>query len=179
MINLNQLISISYPPDSQFPANLKFDSVAHEEEYATSGIFFLFYRGELIYIGYTNNKQNVIAERVVKQLATITLRDHRIQFSDSASNQLLKEASLKSYFHTPSPIIANEDFQTSVNRVKFAAQHWDEFKNFSEETLKRFDLKWFPNPNLGKFNTIQELSKSLKQTFNPRCNQEYRVPKIS
>lgn len=178
MTNLSELISICKVKDCQFPANLKFFSLAKDEDYSTPGIFFLFYRGELIYIGFTNNQQNIISERVVKQLATLTLRDYRIQFSEIASKHLKEDATLKNYFQIPEPTIANIDFQTSLNRIIFASKHWDEFKNFNEETLKRFELTWFPNPNLGNFKNIQELAKSLKIRFNPRCNQEYKTPYI-
>jgi hypothetical protein len=165
---------------NQFPCNLEFESIASASaaEYKKPGIFFLFYRGELIYIGYTDNNQDVIAERVVRQLATITLRDHRIQFTSAAINALRGNEIFNTYFNLPAPVIANKDFVTSVNRVKYAAQHWDEFKNFNAETLSRFEMEWYPNPDLKGHGSVEELCQQLKDHYKPRCNQEYRQPNL-
>jgi hypothetical protein len=146
--------------------------------FKSPGIFFLFYRGELIYIGFTNNHENLIAERVIRQIATITLRDHRLQFTKAALETLLNAPMFESYFILPKPIIANTDFVTSVNRVLFASNHWDEFKNFNNETLSRFEMEWYPNPNLGVCRSISDLCDSLKNRYKPRCNQEYRKPDL-
>jgi hypothetical protein len=164
---------------TQFPCNLEFESIpsASLDEFKTPGIFFLYYRGELIYIGLTNNNQDVIAERVVRQLATITLRDHRIQFTQAALDELHSSEISNTYFNLPEPVVANIDFVTSVNRVKYAAHHWDEFKNFNSETLSRFEMEWYPNPDLKGCNSIEELCQQLKDLYRPRCNQEYRRPK--
>jgi hypothetical protein len=164
----------------QFPCNLEFESIEDmcANTFNNPGIFFLYYRGELIYIGYTNNHENVIAERVVRQLATITLRDHRIQFTAASLNGLSTNDIFDTYFNFPEPIVANRDFVTSVNRVTYAAQHWDEFKNFNSETLSRFEIEWYPNPDLRGCNSIEELCKTLKDQYKPRCNQEYNRPNL-
>ena len=165
---------------NQFPCNLEFESIAsaNAAEYKKPGIFFLFYRGELIYIGYTGNNQDVIAERIVRQLATITLRDHRIQFTSAAINALRGNDIINTYFNLPEPVVASVDFVTSVNRVKYAAQHWDEFKNFNSETLSRFEMEWYPNPDLKGCNSIEALCQQLKNHYKPRCNEEYGRPKL-
>lgn len=165
---------------TQFPCNMQFESIpsANSDEFKKPGIFFLYFRGELIYIGFTNNNQDVIAERVVRQIASITLRDHRIQFSEAALSELRDNEVFNTYFNSPAPVVANKDFVTSVNRVKYAAHHWDEFKNFNSETLSRFEIDWYPNPDLKGCNSIEERCQQLKNQYKPRCNQEYDTPKL-
>ena len=164
----------------QFPCNLEFESITgiSSDDFENPGIFFLYYRGELIYIGYTQNHEHVIAARVVRQLATITLRDYRLQFTSAALDQLRNSNISNTYFHQPEPVIANIDFVTSVNRVKYAAHHWDEFKNFNYETLSRFEIDWNPNPILHGSNSIEELCQQLKNQYKPRCNREYSQPEL-
>ncbi len=157
---------------TQFPCNLEFEVKVSDDTFKNPGIFFLFYRGELIYIGYTNNHQDVMTERVVRQLATITLRDHRLQFTSAALDELRNSEISNTYFHLPEPVVENRDFVTSVNRIKYAAHHWDEFKNFNSETLSRFEIDWYPNPDLKGCNSIEERCQQLKNQYKPRCNQE-------
>lgn len=178
MFNLSNHINFSVVERTQFPCNLKFDNQVSDFQFNVPGIFFLYYRSELIYIGFTNNHQDVIAERIVRQLATITLRDYRIQFTPSALRVLKGNEIFDTYFNLPSPAVANVDFVTSVNRVNYDAYHWDEFKDFNSETLSRFEFEWYPNPDLKICNSIQELSQQLKNLYRPRCNQEYTMPKI-
>jgi len=178
LFNLSNHINFSVVERTQFPCNLKFDNQVSDFQFNVPGIFFLYYRSELIYIGFTNNHQDVIAERIVRQLATITLRDYRIQFTPSALRVLKGNEIFDTYFNLPSPAVANVDFVTSVNRVNYAAYHWDEFKDFNSETLSRFEFDWYPNPDLKICNSIQELCQQLKNLYRPRCNQEYTMPKM-
>lgn len=178
MFKLSNYLNFRVIEGTQFPCNLKFDSHASDYKFNAPGIFFLYYRSELVYIGCTNNQQDVIAERIVRQLATITLRDYRIQFTSSALNVLNGNEIFDTYFNLPEPAVANVDFVTSGNRVNYAAYHWDEFKDFNSETLSRFEFDWYPNPDLKICNSIQELCQQLKNLYRPRCNQEYTMPKM-
>jgi hypothetical protein len=178
MTKLSEYIHFKEVEGTQFPKNLEFYSTNEESEYREPGIFFLHYRGELIYIGFTNNDQHLIKERIVRQIATITLRDYRILFTDAAFKELGKKDEIKTYFTLTEPEIGTKDFVTSVNRVKYAAQHWDEFKNLNKDVLGRFEFEWFPNPVLGGHPDIKALCTSLKMKYKPRCNQEYRKPSI-
>jgi len=160
----------------QFPCNLEFYSDNTDDVFKNPGIFYLFFRGELIYIGYSNNHQNIITERVVRQLATITLRDFRLNFTPAALKSLISQNEMITYFRKPKPRVQNSDFVTSVNRVLFASNHWDEFKNLNNQTLKLFELHWYPNPDLGVNSSISDLCDSLKNIYRPRCNREYVKP---
>ena len=160
----------------QFPCNLEFYSNNTDDVFKSPGIFYLFFRGELIYIGYSNNHQNIITDRVVRQLATITFRDFRLNFTQAALDSLISQNEMITYFRNPIPRVENSDFVTSVNRVLFASNHWDEFKNLNNQTLKLFELHWYPNPDLGVNSSISDLCDSFKSTYKPRCNQEYVKP---
>jgi 8-oxo-dGTP pyrophosphatase MutT (NUDIX family) len=97
-------------------------------------------------------------------------------FTDAAFEELGKKVELKTYFTLPEPEIGTRDFVTSVNRVAFAAYHWDEFKNLNEDILGRFEFEWFPNPKLENHPNIEALCTALKKKYKPRCNQEYKRP---
>jgi hypothetical protein len=182
MWNLSEYIHFKVEDSTgiQFPCNLEFECItsASSDDFENPGIFFLYFRGELIYIGYTENEEHVIAERVVRQLATITLRDHRLQFTSAALDKLRTEAIFSTYFNLPEPNVGNLDYVTSVNRLAFASHHWDEFKNLSTETLARFELDWHPNPKLNGATSLAELCQELKNQYKPRCNREYNHPKL-
>jgi hypothetical protein len=173
-------VKLINPDKTQYPCNFEFECIADtfDSKFENVGIFFLYYRGELIYIGYTNNQDNVLAERVVRQLATITLRDHRIQFTKAALNALKDNDVFNTYFNIPEPVVAKTDFVTSINRIKYAAHHWDEFKNFNSEMLSRFEIEWYPQPDLKGYRSIEELCSGLKAQYKPRCNKEYTPPKL-
>jgi hypothetical protein len=178
IFNLSSLFKFKVVEGIQFPCNFEFECIVKDDSFNNPGIFFLYYRKELIYIGFTNNNQDVISERVVRQIATITLRDHRIHFTPAALNCLIKNKTFDSYFNSTQQIVSNKDFVTSVNRVEYAAYHWDEFKNFNLESLSRFEIAWYPNPNLQGSNSINELCQQLKNHYKPRCNKEYTQPLI-
>ena len=178
MFNLTDYIDYTLVKDTQFPKNLEFFCLNQDAKFKQSGIFYLYYRRELIYIGFTNNDQHVISERILRQIATITLRDHRILFTKLARKQLYVDPVIKSYFICPIPVIGKKDFVTSVNRVVFATHHWNEFKNLNKETLGRFEFEWFPNPMLKNNPNIESLCTALKNKYKPRCNKEYGLPKF-
>jgi hypothetical protein len=176
---LKGLIQYKTIDSRQFPTNLEFFSTTNDSRFLQPGIFFLFFRGELIYIGYSENHQNIVAERVVRQISTITLRDHRLQFTKTALGALSNLSVFNSYFILPKPIVANADYVTSVNRAHFASSHWDEFKDFNNETLSRFEIEWYPNPELNNYSSIEDLSIVLINKHNPRCNRQYVKPILS
>jgi hypothetical protein len=178
MLKISDFLSHTIIENSQFPKNFEFICKNEDSKFKQPGIFFLFYRGELIYIGFTNNNQHVIRERIIRQISSITLRDHRILFTDLAIEELRKKEELNTYFNLPVPVIGKRDFVTSVNRVVFAAYHWDEFKNFNSDTLNRFEFEWYPNPKLGINRDIEALCNELKNKYKPRCNKEYKYPHL-
>jgi hypothetical protein len=61
---------------------------------------------------------------------------------------------------------------------KYAAHHWDEFKNLNEDISGRFEFEWFPNPKWANHPNIEALCTALKKKHKPRCNKEYRKPKL-
>jgi hypothetical protein len=178
MLKLTDYIDYTVVKDRQFPKNLEFFCIDQDSKFEKPGIFYLYFRGELIYIGFTNNNQHVIQQRIIRQIATITLRDHRIVFTKQAPKTLYGNQVLNTYFTSPKPVIGRKDFVTSVNRIAFAAYHWDEFKNLNKETLGRFEFEWHPNPKLGAKPNIEALCNELKKKFKPRCNKEYDRPKF-
>lgn len=164
----------------KYPLNINFKVVGREQEdaFSNSGLFTIHYKGELIYIGYSNTNSDIRTSRWVRQIATITLRGEDVCFSESASNALLQNDNLKFFFD--SEIIQNDnvDFQTSINRVLFAAEHWNEFAVLSQNTLSHFIFNWYPNISTKSIIDLENLCNALKKQYKPRCNKEYETFKF-
>jgi hypothetical protein len=165
-----EVFNIEKDNSSTFPLNLTFklkDPLS--DRLNGPGIYFLYYKTELIYIGYYekgNGADDVRVQRWIKELATITMRGKQVVFSSAAAQEHQK---CKSYPKFKGKISDN-GYQTSVNRVAFADANWQDFQN--EDFLKDFSFYWFPNEK-GTHPTNEELkltTNQLKTYYKPTCN---------
>ena len=159
MFRLDTLSNISPP------FNLEFVKINNVDALYRNGYFYLTYKNEIIYIGVSTGRDEVIESRIKKQLETITLRSHRVSFSEEASQTFQQINNFKGIN------INRKDngCESSSNKVTFADENWDEFSRLSDETLANFDFYWFsmPNLSLAEIESIVNLSKRI---INPRCN---------
>lgn len=176
--NAHNIFRIVHKPSAFFPLNIEFKvkNQLIEDCFNNPGIYSILYKGELIYIGFSANNDDIRSTRWARQIATITLRGEKVLFSEDALD-VLKNSQLWSYFAHLKPTASNKDFQTSKNRMLFASFHWEEFLILNETTLKKFEFQWNPMPNINK-EEIEIKCKNLKVKFAPRCNQEYSPKKI-
>jgi hypothetical protein len=170
--NATELFSVNLVPNL-YPLDITFElkPYSNEEIFKNSGVFTLFYRGELIYIGYSDNKDDIRTSRFVRQLQTVTMRGLHVQFNQKSKNTIRESVNLRNDFNED--ILSSEnqlDFMTSKNRILFADKHWDEFSRLDNSILQHFEFVWCVitgNKNRSEFAT------NLKRNYKPRCNQEF------
>jgi hypothetical protein len=170
LLRAEELFRITIDSNSVFPLNLSFELTEDSRPaFQGPGIYFLYYKAELIYIGFfypSQKNRDVRKERMLKEIATITMRGNKVVFSKDAFNAHQQCVNYPIY---QGEISAN-GFQTSKNRVEFADQNWSEFQN--NEFLKDFSFYWFKeDKTLGRTrNELKEVTKQLFNFYKPTCN---------
>lgn len=152
-----------------FPLNLRFElSQDIHPDFQGPGIYFMYYKTELIYIGFLYPKQknrDVRKERMNKELAGITMRGNQVTMNATSNRALDQSANLQNIPQRP-----QGDFLTSRKRVEFADKNWSEFQY--DNFLKDFTFYWFKeDKKLGR--TREELKAATNQLINfykPTCN---------
>jgi hypothetical protein len=171
----DELFRLQVNENKQFPLNLEFSCLPIEDEiiFQNRGIFALYYREELIYIGYSNNTDDVRTTRFVRQLQSITFRGECVQLNNACINIIPSLVNISKDFKNNSVTPTGIDYVTSVNRLKFAEAHWNEFSHLENGCLKFFKFEWFV---IEGDENLKDIANKLKQKYQPRCNQEYRIP---
>jgi hypothetical protein len=167
----DELFTLIIDGKATYPLNLEFSLKPLEDNaiFKNPGIYSIHYLGELIYLGFSQNQDDIRKTRWVRQLATITIRGNNIQFSSKAHKALIK-SELWPYYSHLNLEIENKDFQTSKNRVSFASCHKNEFLILDETVLKNFVFIWYPLPG---HSNIESKCEELKKQYKPRCNEEF------
>ena len=112
--------------DSQqpFPLNLCLElSQDLHPDFQGPGIFFLYYKTELIYIGFfypSQKNSDVRKERMNKELATITMRGKQVTMNITSNRALDQSTHLQNIPRKP-----KGDFLTSRKRVEYADKNWN------------------------------------------------------
>jgi hypothetical protein len=170
--NATQLFRVKREPNL-YPLDIEFElkTYSNQEIFKNPGIFTLFYRGELIYIGYSNNSDDIRTTRFVRQLQTITMRGLHVNFNSASINAIESSNNLRGDFSRLNLSDLNQqDFVTSVNRISFADKHWDEFSRLDDSILQHFEFALYVIP--GDKNR-KDFAGILKREYKPRCNQEF------
>jgi hypothetical protein len=168
--NADELFKIVIDTTAIFPLNVDFILKANAtNNLPGQGIYFLYYKEELIYIGYFNpseKNRDARLERMKKEMATITMRGLQVVFTQSSSVAHQQSVNYPIFQGN----ISDNGFQTSVNRVNFADTHWDAFK--INDFLSEFTFYWFPEEkNLGNTkDELEHLTNQLRKFYNPTCN---------
>ena len=174
---LNELFAITTKSDLLFPFNLEFKPTKKaSKELNEICLFYLFYKGELLYIGEGNptRKLETTIKRIQKQLSTITLRGHDVQFRKGHVTAIQTNSQLSIFM--PEEILSNRKTSavTSYNRIHFAAEHWETFAFLETKGLSDFSLIVKNLAELGiTEDQLKEKCDSEKKKFIPRCNNEF------
>jgi hypothetical protein len=170
LFTASELFEVKELDNQVFPLNLEFDATNFSKEtFETTGIFFLTYRDELIYIGYADQQDAI--ERIKRQLETITLRGKHVGFNELSRRTIEQSKILNSHFSS-SILEKSTGYITSEKRILFAENHWNDLSLLNRSILSRFKIYWFPsNENLAA------KCNELKVKLRPRCNTEGILPK--
>ena len=166
----DEIFELSVDPKAAFPLNLEFAKRKEFPKFKDTGIFFLAYKDELIYIGYSVKEDAIL--RMRKQLEGITLRGENLIFNDSCISVIQNSKTLNPFF--PASILNQQkSTETSPKRILFAEHHWKDFAFLDQYILSNFVFHWFP---LGS--EVEKKCNKLKQQLRPRCNKEGVLPSV-
>ena len=163
LFHADELFQISIDENAVFPLNLEFiikDS--NKKELQGSGIYFMTYKGELIYIGFADKQDALL--RMKMQLEGVTLRGKNVAFRKN-SVDVIRNSNILKHFFNPSMLREN-GYETTPKRILFAENHWRDFAFLDDYMLKNFAFDWFPIEK-----DIKEKCRRLKNKFRPRCNE--------
>jgi hypothetical protein len=164
----DEIFELSVDSKAVFPLNLEFAKRKEFPKFKDTGIFFLAYKDELIYIGYSVKEDAIL--RMRKQLEGITLRGKNLIFNDSCILVIQNSKTLNPFF--PASILNQQkSTETSLKRILFAEQHWKDFVFLDQYILRNFIFHWFPLDS-----DVAKKCDELKQQLLPRCNQEGVLP---
>jgi hypothetical protein len=164
LFRADELFDISADANAAFPLNLEFiikDS--NKKELQGSGIYFMTYKGELIYIGFADKQDALL--RMKMQLEGVTLRGKNVAFRKNSVDAIRNSHILKHFFN-PS-ILRENGYETTPKRILFAENHWKDFAYLDEYVLNNFAFDWFAVEN-----NVAERCELLKDKFHPRCNSQ-------
>lgn len=156
--------------DSQqtFALNLSFQlSQDLHPDFQGPGIYFMYYKTELIYIGFfypSQKNRDVRKERMNKEVATITMRGKQVTMNATSNRASDQSAHLQNVPRRP-----QGDFLTSPKRVRFADKNWGEFQN--DKFLKDFSFYWFKeDKKLGRTrDELHAVTNHLINFYKPTC----------
>ena len=170
LLRAEDLFRITIDSNSVFPLNLSFELTDDSQPaFQGPGIYFMYYKTELVYIGFFYPKQknrDVRKERMLKEIATTTMRGNQVVFSKNAFNAHQQCVNYPIFQGE----IGDNGFQTSKNRVEFADINWSEFQQ--DNFLKDFSFYWYKeDKNLGRTREeLLDLTNQLREFYKPTCN---------
>jgi hypothetical protein len=153
---------------------------------AGAGIYCILFDNRLTYLGKfqgtTGNPfgGSVIDARWTKHMATLTMRGRRV----SVPNQTIAELASR---HRDHPIVAgildadrkvvskDKGCISSLNRIRFAMQHWDAFADFNPGVLNRFQFLYGQIQPCAVSEdwirgAVSDLERDLVAQLQPPCN---------
>jgi predicted dithiol-disulfide oxidoreductase (DUF899 family) len=155
--------------NASFPLNLSFEVPCDSlPEFQSPGNFFMYYKTELVYIGFFypgQKNRDVRKERMNKELATITMRGRQVTMNPTSNTALDRSKNLQNVPRTP-----QGDFVTSKKRVDFADKNWATLK--TNDFLNDFQFYWFKeDKKLGRTrNELKTVTDQLIKFYKPTCN---------
>ena len=165
----NQLFDLIVDTNAVFPLNLEFIVKDKKPiDFSGPGIYFLYYKEELVYIGYFHSSKlsnDVRTQRWIKELASITMRGKQVTVNNTSIRALDNSTNLIQTLRQP-----KGDFLTSKKRVEFADKNWDSYK--SNTFLCDFTFYWFKEEK-GLNRTkkqLKEVTNKLREFYKPTCN---------
>jgi hypothetical protein len=193
---MSELFEININKDLIFPFNIDFNYRKEIPNFRWDGpgIYLIFYKEELIYIGSyvsAGEKSNILKVRWWTHLASITMRGSKIGFGKKSNWEkkmaYLKNGELKQLLQKEKKHFKHRLRDTGCvsteKRMQYACTNWSDFKNFNVDTLTQFNVQYFkilhPYNNIQQ--TIHQMELDLIREINPKCNKQYndKMPSLS
>ncbi|MEQ1486868.1 MAG: hypothetical protein ABL920_00110 [Methylotenera sp.] len=193
---LSKIISVDVASGKE-PLNLKFKAnkldESNKSDFIGPGIYLISYKAEVIYIGKYQplNRGNILLDRWIRHLETITMRGFRVGFG-KCKNKKTKFESIQRiqdmhpllteienlYKYNCEQRFRDTGIVTSMNRIAFAGNNWNDFRYANDSgILSNFELRLFRLDDLDSEmkakDCVTEIEKKLLYKFKPRINKEY------
>jgi hypothetical protein len=168
-VTIKKMVRIkSITRETQYPFNLSFGILPKKSDnFRGPGIYLIAFRANLIYIGsYSSSKPNIIYDRWVKHIQSFTNRGYRLGFNSKSKIHLIP-SKLKLYFEAESFRFCDTGTVTTLERLNFASEFYDEFKLDNNEILKDFTFYFHP---LSNGENLINIESELISKYIPRCN---------
>ena len=168
--NADDLFVLIENKQSAFPLNLEFVVKDKKSKgFSGPGIYFLYNKDELIYIGFfypDGDERDARMERMKKEIATISMRGREVVFTQTAFDAHQQCVNYPIFQGE----ISQNGFQTSVKRINFVDKNWNDFK--TNDFLKHFIFYWFPEEkNLERSREeLKKVTNQLRKFYKPTCN---------
>ncbi len=167
-----------------FPFNLTFKPAGQSVDRANfrgPGVYILSYSNQVIYVGSykSTNTVDVRYIRWARHLETITLRGKRIGFGKKIYDNIAKELHPDFQVVFTRELLADRLIDTgvvtSINRISFALEQWNDFSKFDDNLLGNFSFEYFKFDEQNDTNRqrVCQIENELIMKINPRCNRQY------
>lgn len=160
-----------------FPFDLKFvPKGSVEQVFKEPMVYVMRHKNTPLYVGYTfdDKKADVIVSRWTKQLESILCRGYRVGFNQAA---LIAFESSNAFTAAQKKVaksrLRNTSVMTSVKRVKWAGNHWDEIRKLSaanQNLLSELSFEILTDHKPKTLEDCQLKTKQFIQNLYPLCN---------
>ena len=175
------------------PFNLNFIKLNLDQAIKITGpcIYFISAEGIVLYIGkYQPKNGNVIGDRWIKHLTTISIRGSGIGFgseckykklSNAIEDKDLKKILKRAILNEGKEIFFRDSGKTtSINRLRYASNNWKDIKKLTKDNFFNFftihAYIYGSNSEQNQINkTISNIERSVLGKMQPPCNKEFDI----
>ena len=165
--------------DCTFPFNLNFKikKCQVKKDFSGPGIYIITFKKNVIYIGsYASKKPNIIEERWIKHIMTMTNRGYRIGFSAKTKRAKIPK-DIKKFFEDADGKgfrYCDTGTVTTLERLEFANSYFHLFKRLhvsiiSDSIISDFQFHYTKIPKCTE-KDLKKIEKKLIEEYKPICN---------
>jgi hypothetical protein len=179
---LHELFSDEINDPAKFPFNINF-SRKHMENIKGPGIYIITLDDEIAYVGSYKTDNDIIDDRWIRHIHTITCRGIKIGFGNKTIEWFNKTYSplfARNNITINETEIVNErlrdtGFVTTKNIVKYCMSNWNILKNMDNNLNLSFHLFKPEAKDATEFvKDIASIKKDLILEINPPCNSQFK-----
>lgn len=177
-----ELFTVEIIDPAKFPFNINY-SRKHLENIKGPGLYFITIDGEIVFLGSYKTDNDIIADRWIRYMHTITCRGTNIGFGNKTIDWF---RNTYSPIFTRNNITINETeivnerlrdtgYVTTRNIVKYCMSKWNILNNMDNNLNLSFHL-FKPDAKYARefVKDIASIKKHLIQHINPPCNSQYK-----
>jgi hypothetical protein len=177
-----ELFSAKIKDTANFPFNINFNRI-YINDIKGPGLYFITIDGEIAYLGSYKAYNDIVADRWIRYMHTITCRGINIGFGNKTMEWFNKTYSplfTRNKIKIDETEIVNErlrdtGYVTTKNIVKYCMSIWNILNNMDNNLNLSFHLFKPEAKDATEFvKDIASIKKHLIQHINPPCNSQYK-----